>query len=345
MLTSVIIPTFQRADCIGEAIASAARQPVEDLEIVVIDDGSTDGTADIVERWIGGDRRIRLLRQSNQGVVAARNRGLESARGSLIAFLDSDDTWDRGKLQAQLAVMRNHPEVGLVWTDMRAVDVSGRIVGERWLRQMYTAYRKLDAYPVFSHEQSAASLGITAGGLPGDVMIRMGRILGPMIMGNLVHLSTAVIRREWIERIDGFDPSMRHVGEDYDLFLRASALGPVALIDHPMASYRIGHADQLTVNAKARYFSQNYLKAIERAMERYPIDLPRSLVDEAFAWAHLWHGEYLLDAGESRRGRHHLLKSLRRRPMQPRTLGLFIAASLPSGLRPVMRTIYRMTSQ
>ena len=91
MLTSVIIPTFQRADCIGEAIASVARQPVEDLEIVVVDDGSTDGTADIVERWIGGDRRIRLLRQSNQGVVAARNRGLESARGSLIAFLDSED--------------------------------------------------------------------------------------------------------------------------------------------------------------------------------------------------------------------------------------------------------------
>ena len=107
-LISVILPTFDRADLLPRSIASVLAQTFTDWELIVIDDGSTDNTADVVAAWQQRSGRIRYVRQANQGVGAARNRGVAEARGEYIACLDSDDEYRPAHLETRLALLRRH---------------------------------------------------------------------------------------------------------------------------------------------------------------------------------------------------------------------------------------------
>jgi glycosyltransferase involved in cell wall biosynthesis len=121
---SVIIPTYNYGRYIGEALDSVVAQTVQPLEIIVVDDGSTDDTPQVVGAY--GDR-IRYIRQENGGVGAARNRGIAEARGEYIAFLDSDDLWLPEKLERQLARYDSDPELGLVHCGVEKFDESGTL--------------------------------------------------------------------------------------------------------------------------------------------------------------------------------------------------------------------------
>jgi glycosyltransferase involved in cell wall biosynthesis len=99
-VVTVLIPTYNRAYCLARAIDSALAQSYPHLEVLIVDDGSTDSTRKLVEGTYGGDRRVRYLYQPNGGVSSARNHGLRQARGDYVAFLDSDDVWKPWKLQA-----------------------------------------------------------------------------------------------------------------------------------------------------------------------------------------------------------------------------------------------------
>jgi glycosyltransferase involved in cell wall biosynthesis len=109
-LVSVIIPTYNRAGCIGEAVESALNQTYKDFEIIVVDDGSTDNTKEVLEPCLD---RIRYLYQNNAGVSAARNLGIQEASGQWVAFLDSDDVWMPEKLAVQMSFVHKHPQVVL----------------------------------------------------------------------------------------------------------------------------------------------------------------------------------------------------------------------------------------
>lgn len=125
---SAVIPAYNRAHLLGEAIASALEQGYAPLEIIVVDDGSTDATGDVARSFTG----VRVIRQENQGVAAARNAGIAASRGELIAFLDSDDTWTRDKLRVQVGHHENHPEVGYSVTHLRNVLAPG-VACPKWL--------------------------------------------------------------------------------------------------------------------------------------------------------------------------------------------------------------------
>src|SRR5262245_49416395 len=124
-LVSVIIPSYNRAYIVGQAIESVLRQTYRPLEVVVVDDGSSDNTRAVVEQY---GPPVRYFRQANAGVSAARNAGFRQARGAFVALLDSDDRWLPWKLSAQVALLRRFPEVGMVWTDMAAVDEKGVVL-------------------------------------------------------------------------------------------------------------------------------------------------------------------------------------------------------------------------
>jgi glycosyltransferase involved in cell wall biosynthesis len=120
---SAVIPAYNAEAWLGQAIESALAQEEVALEVVVVDDGSTDGTAEVLATF--GDR-IRLVRQANRGLPAARNAGIAAARGDLVAFLDADDTWEPSKSRRQLAYLAAHPACGLVFCDVHRMDPQGR---------------------------------------------------------------------------------------------------------------------------------------------------------------------------------------------------------------------------
>jgi GT2 family glycosyltransferase len=339
-LVSVVVPTYNRAYCLPRTIASVQAQTYPHFEILVVDDGSTDNTRELVAELAARDERIRYLHQPNGGVSAARNCGLRAVRGDFVALLDSDDVWKPWKLEVQLACLRFLPHVGMIWTDMEGVDPQGRIAYPRYLRKMYDAYRW------FSNEDLFRETHLLERALPGrldlpDAKIYVGDIFSPMLVGNLVHTSTTLIRRERLEKVKGgFDETLRLAGEDHDFHFRVCREGPVALLDVSSIQYQLGMPDRLSQHKMM--VALNYLKTVTRRLEQDGdrIHLPPALINRVLARAEQWAGQELWYDGQPRAARPHLTASLLRRPLQPRTAALWFLCCLPRWASARLLSVY-----
>lgn len=205
-LVSVIIPTYNRASMVTETVDSVLAQSYRKFELIIVDDGSTDGTARALARY--GDA-LRLVSQRRRGVAAARNSGVRSAKGQYLAFLDSDDLWLRRKLETQTEFMANNPQVQICQTE------------EVWIR------RGIRVNPKARHRKPS-----------GDIFRSSLKLC-------LVSPSAVMMTRQLFEKTGGFDESFS-VCEDYDLWLRIAVDHPVPLISAPLVVKRGGHADQLS---------------------------------------------------------------------------------------------------
>jgi glycosyltransferase involved in cell wall biosynthesis len=341
-LVSVVIPTYNRAHCLEDAVDSVLSQTYPHVEAVVVDDGSSDGTAALMERRYGGDARVRYLQQANRGTNFARNHGLRLARGELVALLDSDDAFLPWKLELQVACLAAVPEAGMIWTDMDAEDTAGRIE-PRYLRRMYSNYERFSTEGIFKSARPLAEIAPHMAAVAGGARLFSGDIFGPMVMGNLVHTSTSVIRRERLERVRGFDETLVRSGVDFDFHLRTCREGPVAYADVASIRYRIGMADQMTHPSRRVKMAENFLRTISPVItrDRARIDLPQAMIDEVLAEAERFLGEALLDVDDHAGARAHLWKSLRLVPRQPRALRLLLLALLPAAGKEPLRRAYR----
>ena len=208
---SVIIPTYNRRAMVCEAIDSVLAQSFRAFELIVIDDGSTDGTVEELARL---DETIRIERIEHRGPAAARNRGVEMARAPLIAFLDSDDLWAPTKLERQLAFMRDESRLR-DFADQRNLDSHGRRVN-----------------PGLRHRKRG-----------GDIFIDSLRTC-------LISMSATMMRTDLFRSLGGFDESM-DAAEDYDLWLRILIDREAGLLDEPLVTRRGGHADQTSATTPA----------------------------------------------------------------------------------------------
>ncbi len=340
---SVIIPTYNRGYCLAATLHSLQRQTYRNWEALVIDDGSTDNTADLLARMRCEDDRIRYYQQSNQGVSSARNAGLRLADGDWIAFLDSDDTWQPWKLAAQVACLERLPEVGMVWTDMDAVDEKGVVISTRHLGKMYGAYARFPGRSMFQQERPFVELAPECGELNEELrsaVVRWGDLFSAMIVGGLVHTSTTLLSRSRAKAVGFFNERMR-TGEDYDFHLRTCRAGPVALLDVPSIHYRIaGGRDQLTA---ARYRVEIAKNALETRIAAIERDRSRIFHTDAelrriVASANAWVGEELFDAGEFSLARPYLRRGARvmwrkRRFLAKALLSFFPAPLIRSAVR------------
>jgi glycosyltransferase involved in cell wall biosynthesis len=203
---SVIIPTHNRKAFVLEAVDSVFAQTYEDYELIVVDDGSTDGTGRALEQH---GERLHYLYQANEGVSAARNCGLAHTQGEFISFLDSDDLWLPKKLAIQVAFMDQHPEAQICYTD------------ELWIR------RGVRVNPKKRHAKYS------------------GEIYRHCLPLCIISPSSALMRRGLFEQVGTFDPGLP-VCEDYDLWLRVAARFPVFFIPQRLIVKRGGHPDQLS---------------------------------------------------------------------------------------------------
>lgn len=337
-LVSVVIPTFNRAAIVGRAIESALAQSYRDIEVIVVDDGSTDGTREVVARY---GSRVRYSFQTNAGVSAARNTAMRMATGEFVAFLDSDDVWKPWRVEAQVAALAQHPQVGLAWTDMTAVDDRGTVIDERHLRVMYAAHNRVD---VDVRMRQVGTLGSLSANVPAELQgasVRIGTLFSEILLGNLLHTSTVLVRRAWIERVGGFDPTFARAGEDYEFYVRLCSVGPVAFIDAPSILYCVGAPDQLTRPSMLLEIARNNLRAIKKWLPyaKSHVRLPAAATRARFADSYAWLAEAELDAGNRLAAARNAILSLMRKPRMDHRALLFMRCALPGVLTNLLRAM------
>ncbi len=242
-MISVIIPTFNRAAYLKEAVQSVLAQDCfcerdegPSFEIIVVDDGSTDATCEVVRSF---SRDIRYIYQNNRGVSAARNVGLQHATGEYIAYLDSDDLWNKDKIGIQMSLMESIPRAMMCYTE------------EIWIRN------GVFVNPKKRHRKYS------------------GWIFDKVLPLCLISLSSALFRREVFARIGTFDEDLP-VCEDYDFGIRLAHKYPVYFLTRPLIVKRGGHEDQLS----RKYWGMDRFRihALEKALSMELSPVERDLV-------------------------------------------------------------------
>jgi len=322
-LVSVIIPAYNRRDLIAATLDSAVAQTYASFEAIVVDDGSTDGTGDVVARY--RDERIRYMYKQNGGLSAARNSGLDIARGEFIAFLDSDDIWLPWKLSAQVALFRRHADVGMSWSDMSTFSVPGEVMAERFLRTHYAAYGQIAIESLCRRAGALRDLDAAAPRHLLDAPYYVGELFDQMFLGNLVHPPTAIVRRERLQQSGPFEPHVTgNGGEDHHFYYRIFERGPVALLDAPTILYRMHPTQQSRVHRLSE--ARADVRVVQHWLRRRAPRLPSAVIRHRVAMSHRWAGFEELHAGDRSAATRHLWNSLRREPS--RQTALLLAQSL-----------------
>ena len=226
MKISVVIPTFNRIRLVARAIDSVLKQSLNPYEIIVVDDGSDDGTSEMIQNKY---KSIKLIQQQNDGVSAARNKGIEHAKGDWIALLDSDDEWTEKKLENQVDRLIKAPEYDFCHTN------------EIWIRNGVRVNQRK------KHEKY--------GGYIFDKCLDICRI-SP---------SSVLFRKNILDHVGWFDDQLP-VCEDYDLWLRITAEYRILFIDDPLIIKYGGHDDQLSHGVEGIEFFR--IKSLENLLER-----------------------------------------------------------------------------
>jgi glycosyltransferase involved in cell wall biosynthesis len=227
-LVSVIIPTYNRAGLIGETVENVLRQTYANIELIVVDDGSTDETRSVLRSY---GSRIRSIFQENAGAAAARNRGIAMAKGDIVAFQDSDDTWHPTKLARQVSLLQRGGDSVVCCLCNTTIELADRVV------------RSFENAPVYPPIEEGIWLNVT------EVLATR------CILFN----QAAAIRRDVLTRIGGFDESFRLM-EDVELALRLSLEGPWAFIGEPLATREAKLSHTLSHEATDRIVAENMVR-------------------------------------------------------------------------------------
>jgi glycosyltransferase involved in cell wall biosynthesis len=233
--TSIIIPAFNQARFLSQAIESALGQAGAEVEVVVVDDGSTDETPEVIGRYLA-DPRFKSVRQPNTGLPGARNRGIAESVGDYLCFLDSDDYYLPEKVARQAALLAADPELGFVYCDITTVDDTGQPVLEQ-----------------FSIAKLQRELS--------------GNLFSSLMLGGFFPPHTVMIRRAVLDQVGGFDPDLGGHA-DYDLWLRVSGAGFKAVfLPETLAFYRT-HADSMSKDGQ--HMAETRLATFRKMVRMYP---------------------------------------------------------------------------
>jgi glycosyltransferase involved in cell wall biosynthesis len=290
---SVVIPTYERAVKVQKGIESVLAQTFSDLEVIVVDDGSTDGTEEILRESFGD--RIRYYHQANQGVSVARNKGVELARGEWIAFLDSDDLWAKEKLEWQLkALERFGPQCGACYTDTQLFNHPET----RTLFQM--------AEESYRHE---GEIGVNT-----DVLRLLVR---PGGAGMVVHLSSLLARADVIRKTGGFDCNIPY-SQDSEFMFRLALLTGFCYVDRPLTLFDRSPVETRHVGVSSDWNKEEFLlrdsqlrlEGLLRLSEGLPRKI-RKIIREQLCAIHSGWANWYLETGEYRKARESLSKAAR----------------------------------
>jgi len=291
---SVIIPTYNYAEYIEHAIDSVLKQTYQNIEIIIVDDGSTDDTQDRLRKY---GTSICYIRQSNQGASSARNRGLNEAQGDYISFLDADDAYRVDNVAQKVAFLEAQQQYDWCYSDWAWVDASRAEV-------------------MFGHEPEVS---LAHKKVEGDVLLLA-------LQGYRLGTNVFMFKRSLINQLGGFDEGLK-VLEDYDYYLRAAALSPLGFIDEVLCDIyqhegslgtgckrEVAYLNRWFVHRKIKRLFAKQLKqaATKRAWKLQEADLYRNL------------GSIMLDKGHVHRASACLQTSLKYHLWQPGALNVLL---------------------
>jgi glycosyltransferase involved in cell wall biosynthesis len=288
---SVVIPTYNRKAVLLESIASVRQQTFGDLEILVCDDGSSDGSREAVQAVAAADSRVRWIAGEHCGAPGlVRNRGIRAAAGEWIAFQDSDDLWLPQKLEKQMAVLRSAPEAQFIYAHAAAVLPDGS-------RLRMTPFR-----------------------IP-----RQGRIFETLLMYSVVHPQTMLVRRSLLDQVGHFNEDMGlRIVEDYELVLRLAAAAPFHFVAEDLVLYRT-QADSISADLFGSI--DEYERVLESIIARF--DVPDAIAREALCRIELRRYKNHLLRDHPRDVRlQDLRNALARRPASPLARALLLTETL-----------------
>lgn len=278
---SVIVPTFNSARFIGEALDSILAQTLQPEQILVVDDGSTDNTAEVVGRY--KHRRIQYIRQAHAGVASARNAGLDAARGEYIAFLDADDRWRPIFLEMMHAYLSENPTAGSVFSNfVRFQDSTGKLLGDQF-----------HLYPEIKRPALLNDAPYAYGRIPKEVAFSALVACGDIP----AYTQVMMFRRSMIENLR-FEPSLV-LGEDTNFALKAYLAGGVIFTDAVLAEVRRHDANASRNLDEMVIHKLNGLKALDPYVTR---DSDRRAYHERLVRAHLDAALYQTRIGQVRAG-------------------------------------------
>lgn len=300
MKISVVIPAYNCESFIGEAIESVFKQNVVVEEIIVVDDGSEDDTEAVV---LSRYPKVKILRQKNSGPSAARNRGIVSASGDWIAFLDADDIWTPNKLEEQLAVLEKYPELKLIASDMAEIDINGKVtipsMQERHGQKKI--FKELDGRPI---PRAAAEL----------------------MKKNFIPTGTVLVERKVLLGMGGFNESLRF-GEDLELWVRIAAAYPITCLPtvHMLRRRHGSNATSHTIRMAWDLVkvTETVREKIGNALKDQGVDVNR-MVSEA--WWNLGYASF--DQGKYEQSRLAMKASFKEKPNM-RAIIYMVLASFP----------------
>ena len=241
-LVSVVMPAYNSRAYIEASIQSVLDQDYEAIELIIVDDGSSDGTPDLARSF---GAQVKVIEQKNSGPAAARNTGVSAARGELLAFVDADDIWLPGKVRAQVRYLTEHPDTGIVFG--------------RWIRWNANSDGSFPPPPIVVEDNS---------GLP-VIPELSGWIYPELLLDSVVWIVSSMLRRSIWDALGGLDTSLR-VGEDYDFFLRASRTNKIDKLNQTVAYYRI-HTQSTTHVVRLEDYETLVL---ERALKNFGTNGP-----------------------------------------------------------------------
>jgi glycosyltransferase involved in cell wall biosynthesis len=283
---SVVIPSYNRANCIEKAIDSVLEQTVDDIEIILVDDGSTDNTREIVLNKYGD--QVRYVYQENQGISGARNNGIKNAQGDYIAFLDSDDYWCPSKIERQLSLAEEHPEYGLLASRCDKIQCAGDI--------------KKPNRPLLYQSRRGKS----------------GWVLNDLFRANFIRTSSVIIRRDCFDKVGLFDEKLKQT-EDYDLWLRMAAEYQVGFINESLTVYVDNPKGISGDGLIGRLYG---LHALEKNYLKQKI--PEKLYNLRMAQYYFAVGRHYLQRGDREKGLAYLKKAQNMAPLHLKYTGYFI---------------------
>jgi glycosyltransferase involved in cell wall biosynthesis len=297
-MVSVVIPTYNNARFLPEALDSLLAQTCRDFELIVVDDGSTDDTEEVLKPY---RNLVRYVRKDNGGPASARNLGIRQARGQLIAFQDADDIWLPDKLQRQVDYLRDHPNIGVVFSDVTFFGAEGR----------ETCCVK---------QRFSAEAGMTFDNLFHD---------------HFVGMSTVVVRSSCLNEVGLFDESL--IGaEDYNLYLRLAKRFQFGFLDEPLIKKRL-HENNLSNDLDQMLHDE--IANLHKIAALFPEDnvSTRSIA----ARIYFRFGKYHFDRKAFEKATSCLFRALRLSPLLWEAWTYLIVAILPAAFREQLLALMR----